>query len=65
MYRRDTGRGNSREGGREYTVGTPVGATVGRGGGQFLQRVRDEPAWEPKLRREAAGGGGGGVRIRW
>ena len=33
MYSRDTGRGNSREGGRECTVGTRVGATVGRGGG--------------------------------
>ena len=32
MYSRDTGRGNSREGG-ECTVGTRVGATVGRGGG--------------------------------
>ena len=31
---------------------------------QLLERVR-HPAWQPKLRREAAGGGGGGgVRIR-
>jgi hypothetical protein len=35
VYSRDTGRGNSREGGEgggsECTVGTRVGATVGRG----------------------------------
>ena len=30
VYSRDIGRGNSREGGRECTVGTWIGATVGR-----------------------------------
>ena len=37
MYSRDMGRGNGREGGRECTVGTWVGATVGGGGKQVLR----------------------------
>ena len=40
MYSRDTGRGNSREGGSECTVGTQVGATVGRGGGRGFVMTR-------------------------
>jgi hypothetical protein len=36
VYSRDTGRGNSREGGSECTGGTWVGATVGRGGARLV-----------------------------
>jgi len=44
VYSRDTGRGNSREGGSECTVGTRVGATVGKGGGGLVQPPGREPA---------------------
>ena len=60
VYSRDMGRGNSREGGGECTVGTWVGATVGRGGGVYSRDMGrgnsreggGGPRW-PGLRRGA------------
>jgi len=47
VYSRDMGSGNSREEGRECTVGTRVAATVGRGGGGDLSLTPRAPGrWD-------------------